>query len=46
MSMSHTPDEESPWITGAVLLLCLLSTILFLSLPAESLIVDLVYQGF
>lgn len=44
--MPNLPDERNPWITAAVVALCLVSTLLMLAVPAESLIVDLVYQGF
>jgi hypothetical protein len=45
--MPNTPDKESPaWLTAAIVVLCLVSTSLMLTLPAESLIVDLVYQVF
>ena len=44
--MLSTSDERSPWITAVVVLLCLAGTLSMLALPAESLIVDLVYQGF
>jgi hypothetical protein len=44
--MPNTSDKQSAWITAAVVVVCLVSTALILMLPAESLIVDLVYQGF
>ena len=45
--MPNTPDKESPlWLTTTIVVLCILSTALMFALPAESLIVDLVYQVF
>jgi hypothetical protein len=44
--MSNTSGEPNAWTTAAVVVLCLVSALLFLALPAETLIVDLVYQGF
>jgi hypothetical protein len=45
----QTPDNTNHVnrvIMACVIVLCLVSTALILAVPAESLMVDLVYQGF
>jgi hypothetical protein len=44
--MPTMSDKRNPWITAAVVVVCLVSVLLILAVPAESLVVDLVYQGF
>jgi hypothetical protein len=44
--MSNTGKPVSPVVTAVVAALCLVTIGLILMLPFDSLVVDLVYQGF
>ena len=44
--MNNTSARLSPLAIACVVVLCVAATALILLLPAESLAVDLVYQGF
>lgn len=44
--MKNDSKSASPVLTGIVVTLCLVTIALILVLPFDSLVVDLVYQGF
>jgi len=44
--MKNTSTELRPLTIACVIFVCVLGLVLILSIPAESLAVDLVYQGF
>ncbi len=44
--MNDIPKRTNPIVATCVIVLCLVACALTLLLPADSLVVDLVYQGF
>jgi hypothetical protein len=44
--MSDTPKRVKPFVIVSVIVLCGIACALTLLLPADSLVVDLIYQGF
>jgi hypothetical protein len=44
--MSNTPSRINPIILACVIALCVIACTFTLLLPGDSLIVDLIYQGF
>jgi hypothetical protein len=44
--MSDTPKRVNPIVLTCVIALCVVACTLTLILPGESLVVDLIYQGF
>jgi len=43
---SPPPRRLAPIITSAAIVLCIIACTLIFLLPADSLVVDLIYQGF
>jgi hypothetical protein len=44
--MNDSAKKLEAAVTGAVIALCIATAVLVLLLPSESLVVDLIYQGF
>jgi hypothetical protein len=44
--MSNTPKRIDPIVLTCVIALCVVACALVLMLPGDSLVVDLIYQGF
>jgi hypothetical protein len=44
--MSNTPNRVNPIVITSVVALCIIACTLTFLLPGDSLVVDLIYQGF
>ena len=44
--MSNTPQRVNPIVMTCVIALCVIACTMVFLLPSDSLVVDLVYQGF